>query len=71
MVSNIQIDDLLILELDAATELCRSAGWQVKVEITLPPRGELTGRYRVLRVRKLTGGSVILTVAKDVSGKEV
>ncbi len=66
-----QIDDLLTLELDVAIDLCRSAGWQVEVEVTSPPRGELTGRYRVLRVRKLTGGSIILTVAKDVSGKEV
>jgi hypothetical protein len=66
-----QIDALLTLELDVALILCRSAGWQVEVENTSPPRGELTGRYRVLRVRKLAGGSVILTVAKDVSGKEV
>ncbi|WP_161822626.1 hypothetical protein [Sporotomaculum syntrophicum] len=70
-MSNIQIDDLLILELDAAIELCRSAGWQVKVEVTLPPRGELTGQYRVIRVRELSVGNVILTVAKEVSGKEV
>jgi len=66
-----QIDALLTLELNAALDLCRSAGWQYEVETTSPPRGEATGRYRILRVRKLTGGSILLTVAKDVSGKEV
>jgi len=66
-----QTDDLLTLELDVALGLCRSAGWQYEVETTSPPRGESTGRYRVLRVRKLTDGSILLTVAKDISGKEV
>lgn len=71
VVSNIQFDELLILEMDAAKELCRSVGWQVKVEFTSPPRGETIGRYRVVRVRELTAGRILLTVAKDISGKEV
>ncbi|WP_166510259.1 hypothetical protein [Desulfallas thermosapovorans] len=66
-----QIDNLLTVELDTALELCRLAGWQVKVEVTSPPRGESTGRYRVLRGRELAGGGILLTVARDVPGKEV
>ncbi|WP_041284831.1 hypothetical protein [Desulfoscipio gibsoniae] len=68
---NMKINDLLTLELDTALELCRSTGWRVEVEFTSPPRGEMTGRYRVLRGRELPGSIVMLTVAKDVPGKEV
>jgi len=62
---------MLISELNEALDFYRSSGWQVEVEITAPPRKELTGRYRVLRIRKLTDSNIVLTAAREDTGEEV
>jgi len=64
-------DETLISGLDGALDFYRSLGRQVEVETTSPPRKELTGRYRVLRIRELTSGSIVLTAAREDDGKEV
>ncbi|WP_347490846.1 hypothetical protein [Desulfoscipio sp. XC116] len=65
VTATLHINSLLILNLDTALKLCRSAGRRVDVEFTSPPRGELTGQYRVIRSRELSEGSVMLTVARE------
>jgi len=64
-------DDLLARELEQVLEMCRTAGWDVELEYTSPPRGEPSGKYRVVRCRERTGNKFLLTVAREVSGKEV
>jgi hypothetical protein len=64
-------DELLIRELDAALAFCRSMGWEAEVEFTSPPRGAAQGRQRVIRCRRLADNKLVLTVARELPGKEV
>ena len=64
-------DALLTYELDAALDFYRSLGQHVEVEIISPPYAKLAGRYRILRIRKLTGNHIILTAAREDDRKEV
>lgn len=58
----------LAMELNRAVDLCRSAGINVDIEYTAPPRGEPGGRYRVVRC-KMTAEKVFLIAAREVEMK--
>lgn len=62
---------LLALELNEAIEICDRAGIEVEVRYTRPPRGNPSGRNRVVRVILLTPEKGELTVSQEVQGKEV
>ncbi|WP_092482480.1 hypothetical protein [Desulfoscipio geothermicus] len=64
-------NELLVKELDAALDLCRSRGWKAEVEYTSPPRDAAQGKQRVIRCRRLADNKLVLTVAREVPGKEV
>lgn len=62
---------LLIKNLDTVLDICRLEGWDVVIEYTSPPKGDIRGQQRVMRCRKIAEGKLALTVANEVPGKEV
>ncbi len=66
-----QYTDLLARDLEQAMAMCRSAGWDVDVEYIAPPGRDPSGSYRVVRCRKLAENRILLTVAREMPGKEV
>ncbi|SFG50005.1 hypothetical protein SAMN05660649_01846 [Desulfotomaculum arcticum] len=56
------------MELNQAVDLCRSAGMNVNIAYTTPPRGEPGGHYRVVRC-KMTAEKVFLIAAREIAMK--
>lgn len=61
----------MALELNEALDMCKDAGVEVDLSYTCPPRGNPTGRQRVVRFRMISGQKAELVVAREVVGKEV
>lgn len=55
--------DVLGFELEEALSLLYNKGWEVKIEVTAPPRGELTGKLRVVRFKRINTKKGLVTVA--------
>lgn len=59
------IPDVLALELSEAMTCCINAGLHAEVIFTMAPGSTSQGRPRVLRLRQISYGKVILTVARE------
>ncbi|MGB9802512.1 hypothetical protein [Desulfofundulus sp.] len=71
MVKGELLPDVLAFEVGEALALCRLLGWQVRVQLTAPPRGSPGGPQRVVRFIVTAPGEGVLTVAQEEVGKEV
>ncbi|MBO8127586.1 MAG: hypothetical protein H0Z39_00085 [Peptococcaceae bacterium] len=60
-----QAPDILGFLLDDALNVLQENGWDVTITSTSPPRGDISGPYRVLRSTVSAPGKIELLIARQ------